>query len=43
MSFWELMNYSAWALSAAIFLWLMVDFIKVEKELKQKKQQNQEG
>ena len=43
MSFWILMNYAAWALSAVIFLWLMFDFIKVEKELAQKKKENQQG
>lgn len=40
MSFWKIMNYAAWAFSAVIFFWLMFDFIKVEKELAQKKKEN---
>ena len=41
MNFIKLMNVAAWGLSAAIFIWLALDFIKVEKELKQKKKTEQ--
>ena len=37
MSFWKIMNFSAWALSSIIFLWLAIDFLKAEKELSDKK------
>jgi hypothetical protein len=37
MSFWKIMNFSAWALSTIIFLWLAIDFYKAEKELSDKK------
>ena len=40
MSFWKIMNLSAWILSAIIFLWLIIDFIKVEKELANEKKKN---
>lgn len=40
MSFWKIMNLSAWSLSAIIFLWLMVDFIRAEKELKEQEKEN---
>lgn len=32
MSFWQIMNYVAWAASALIYLWLVRDFLKTNKE-----------
>lgn len=31
MSFWGVMNYVAWGLSALIIIFFIVDFIRVEK------------
>lgn len=31
MSFWSVMNYVAWALSALIIMFFIVDFIRIEK------------
>ena len=31
MSFWSVMNYVAWALSALIIIFFIVDFIRIEK------------
>ncbi len=39
MSFWKIMNFLTWGVSAIIFLWLMVDFIRVEKELKEQEKE----
>lgn len=40
MSIWEIMNLSAWTLSAIIFIWLVVNFIKEEKEMANEKEEN---
>ncbi len=40
MSFWKIMNLLTWGMSAIIFLWLIIDFIKVEKELKEQEEEN---
>lgn len=32
MSFWQVMNYVAWAASGLIFLWLLRDFLKTNRE-----------
>ncbi len=34
MSFGSILNYIAWFLSALLFIWLLIDFIKVEIERK---------
>ncbi|WP_343711936.1 hypothetical protein [Inquilinus sp.] len=31
MSFWSLAEYAAWALSAAILLWLLADMLRVDR------------
>lgn len=32
MSFWSVLSYAAWAASAVILIWMVVDMIKVSKE-----------
>jgi len=32
MSFWEIMNYVAWAAAGLIYLWLIRDFLKTNRE-----------
>lgn len=32
MTFWEIMNYVAWAAAALIYFWLIRDFLKTNKE-----------
>lgn len=40
MNIWKIMNFSAWAVSTIIFVWLAIDFFKAEKELSDKKDSN---
>jgi len=37
MSFWQIMNIAAWALSGIIGAWLLYDFIKIERNIKHNK------
>lgn len=37
MSFWAVMNWVAWGLCAILFILIVLDFVKVEKEQSQKK------
>ena len=32
MDFWNIMEYAAWGLSALIFVWLLVDAARVNRE-----------
>lgn len=32
MSFWQIMNYVAWAAAALIYFWLVRDFLQTNKE-----------
>lgn len=32
MSFWQIMNYVAWAVAILIYLWLLKDFLQTNKE-----------
>lgn len=32
MSFWQIMNYVAWAAAALIFIWLIKDFLRIDRE-----------
>lgn len=41
MSIWEIMNLSVWTLSAIIIVWLVVDFIREEKEMANEKEESQ--
>lgn len=43
MNFLKIMNLLAWGLSAIIFLWLMVDFIRAEKEIKEQEKETNQG
>lgn len=37
MSFWQIMNVAAWTLSGMISAWLLYDFIKAERIIRQEK------
>ena len=33
MDLWTLISYAAWAISIALFIWMLIDAISVSKEL----------
>ena len=41
MSFWNIMNTAAWTLSGIIGVWLVYDFVKAEKRIRDDKNENQ--
>lgn len=32
MDFWDIMSYAAWALSAVLIIWMVMDTIRVNRE-----------